>query len=157
MRHRGSDRVSVCRGCSEMCILDISLSRSLSLAHSLSLSLSLSLTLSLSLSLSRSLSLPLSISLSLSLSLSLQGVLREAPGHSRTAQESPRGVQRAPGGAGSLGGALEGKATIFACYVQRIRNIDENLHDMHSIYAMSDDVIVIFARVNFKSGHSTRE
>ena len=66
-------------------------------------------------------------------------------------------IWRSPGGAGGLEGALGGKATIFACYVQRIRNIDENVCDMHKDYAMSDDLIAIIARVNFRSGHSTRE
>ena len=66
-------------------------------------------------------------------------------------------IWRSPGGAGGLEGALGGKATIFACYVQRIRNIDENVDDMHENYAMSDEFIAIIARVNFKSGHSTRE
>ena len=84
-------------------------------------------------------------------------MLRETPGRSRTVQEGPRGVQMAPGAAGSLRRALGGKATIFACYLQQICNVDENLHDMHKDYAMSDDFTAIIARVNFKSGHSTRE
>ena len=50
----------------------------------------------------------------------------EALRGSRTVQEGPRVIWRSPGGAGGVEGALGGKATIFACYVQRIRNIDEN-------------------------------
>ena len=85
----------------------------------------------------------------------------EAPGGalrgSRTLQDSLRGVWRAPGSAGSIEGALGGKATIFACYLQQMCNIDKKVDDMHNDYAMSDDFIAIIARVNFKSGHSTRE
>jgi hypothetical protein len=75
----------------------------------------------------------------------------------RTVQEAPKGDLEAPGRTGKLEWPLGGKIVNFCCYLLHLSDTDKKAHGIRNGFEHLNDFALIFARVNLKNGHSTRE